>query len=53
MSRPTLEVANILRAYGTRFVERCRARISWPQHKVMRAIERSRRAALGLRRVDG
>jgi predicted Zn-ribbon and HTH transcriptional regulator len=50
MSRPTLEVADILRAFGSRFVERSRARISWPQHKVMRAIERCRTAALGAHR---
>jgi len=47
VSRPALEVADIFRAYGTRFVERSRTGISWPQHKVMRAIERCRTAALG------
>jgi len=47
MSRPTLEVADIFRAYGARFIERSRTRISWPQHKVMRAVERCRTAALG------
>jgi hypothetical protein len=47
MNRPALEVADIFRAYGGRFVERSRARISWPQHKVMRAIERCRTAGLG------
>ena len=50
MNRPTLEVADILRAYAFRFIERCRGRISWPQHKVMRAIERCRTAALGRHR---
>jgi hypothetical protein len=50
MSRPTLEVADILRAYGACFVERTRALLSWPQHKVMRAIERCRTAALGRHR---
>jgi hypothetical protein len=50
MSRPTLEVADILRAYAGRFLERSRARISWPQHKVMRAIERCRTALLGKHR---
>jgi hypothetical protein len=37
MSRPTLEVADIFRTWAGPFVERSRARISWPQHKVMRA----------------
>ena len=50
MSQPVLEVADILRAWGGRFVERSRARVSWPQHKVMRAIERCRTAALGRHR---
>jgi hypothetical protein len=47
VNRPTLEVADIFRAWAGRFIERSRARISWPQHKVMRAIERCRTAALG------
>ena len=50
MSRPTLEVADIFRAYGARFIEHSRARVSWPQHKVIRAIERCRTAALGRHR---
>jgi hypothetical protein len=50
MSRPTMEVADILRAWAGRFIERSPARISWPQHKVMRAIERCRTAALGKHR---
>lgn len=50
MSRPALEVADIFRSFGARFVERSRARVSWPQHKVMRAIERCRTAALGRHR---
>jgi putative transposase/transposase-like zinc-binding protein len=50
MSRPTLEVADIFRAGVGRFIERSRARISWPQHKVIRAIERCRTAALGRHR---
>jgi Putative transposase/Transposase zinc-binding domain len=50
MNRPALEIADILRSFGARFVERSRARISWPQHKVMRAIERCRTAALGRHR---
>jgi len=50
MSQPALEVADILRAWAGRYVERSRARISWPQHKVMRAIERCRTALLGKHR---
>ena len=50
MSRPSLEVADIFRTWGERFFQRSRARISWPQHKVMRAIERCRTAALGRHR---
>jgi hypothetical protein len=50
MSRPTLEVADILRAYAGRFLDHSRAGISWPQHKVMRAIERCRTSALGRHR---
>jgi hypothetical protein len=51
-SRPMLEVADILRAWAGRYIERSRARISWPQHKVMRAIERCRTAALGRHRDE-
>lgn len=50
MSRPTLEVADVFRAHAARFVERSRTRVAWPQHKVMRAIERCRTAALGRHR---
>ena len=50
MNRPALEVADIFRAFGHRFIERSRARIAWPQHKVMRAIERCRTSALGRHR---
>jgi hypothetical protein len=50
VNAPFLEVADIFRAWASRFVERSRARISWPQHKVMRAIERCRTAALGRHR---
>jgi hypothetical protein len=50
VNRPTLEVADIVRTWAGRFIERSRARISWPQHKVMRAIERCRTAALGRHR---
>jgi hypothetical protein len=47
MSRPTVEVADILRAQGRRFLEHYRNRISFQQLKVMRAIARCRTAALG------
>jgi hypothetical protein len=47
MSRPVLEVADIFRTWAGRFIKRSRARVSWPQHKVMRAIEHCRTAALG------
>jgi hypothetical protein len=47
MSRPTLEVADIIRQAGDRFVERNRAHLAWPHLKVLRAIERCRTAALG------
>ena len=50
MNRPALEVADIFRAFAGRFVERSRARVSWPQHKVIRAIERCRTALLGRHR---
>jgi hypothetical protein len=52
MSRPTLEVADIFRAYAGGFIDRSRAAISWPQHKVMRAIERCRTSALGRHRDE-
>ena len=47
MIRPTLEVADIIRAQGERFLERSRSWLTWPQRKVLRAIERCRTAALG------
>ena len=47
MSRPTLEVADIIRAHGTRFIDRNRSWLRWPHLKVLRAIERCRTAALG------
>jgi hypothetical protein len=50
MNRPALEVADIFRAFAGSFIERSRARISWPLHKVLRAIERCRTAALGKHR---
>ncbi len=47
MRRPTLEVADIIRAQGKRFIENNRSWLRWPHLKVMRAIERCRTAALG------
>lgn len=47
MSRPTLEVADIIRAAGNSFIERNRDHLAWPQIKVLRAIRDCRTAALG------
>jgi hypothetical protein len=40
-------VADIIRRAGRRFVDRYRDSLTWPQVKVLRAIERCRTAALG------
>jgi len=47
MSRPTVEVADILLAQGNQFCERNRNWLSYQQLKVMRAIANCRTAALG------
>ena len=47
MSRPPLEVADIVRAAGEAFIERNRHWIRWKHVKVLRAIARCRTAALG------
>src|ERR1700686_4174477 len=47
MSRPTLEVADLVRAAGAAFLERNRKWIHWTHLKVLRAITRCRTAALG------
>ena len=47
MSRPTLEVADIIRVAGNSFIERNRRHLSWPQLKVLKAIRDCRTAALG------
>src|SRR6266849_2950441 len=47
MSRPTLEVADILRAQGDRFLDRYRSSFDFQQLKASRAIQRCRTAALG------
>jgi hypothetical protein len=47
MSRPLLEVADLIRTAGTAFIERNRQWIRWPHIKVLLAIARCRTAALG------
>ena len=47
MSRPPLEVADLVRTAGTAFLERSRQWIRWPHIKVLLAIARCRTAALG------
>ena len=47
MSRPTVEVADILRAPGDRFLDRYRRSFDFQQLKAFRAIQCCRTAALG------
>jgi hypothetical protein len=47
MSRPLLELADLIRTAGTAFIERNRQWIRWPHLKVLLAIARCRTAALG------
>jgi len=47
MSRPTLEVADILRGAGDSFWERHSSHLAWQHRKVLDAIVRCRTAALG------
>src|SRR5450631_3464362 len=47
MSRPPLEVADLLRTAGAAFIERNRQWLSWKHIKVLLAIARCRTAALG------
>jgi hypothetical protein len=47
MSRPPLEVADIIRAAGEVFIEQNGHWLRWKHLKVLRAIERCRTAALG------
>ena len=47
MSRPTLEVADIIRAPGSSFLEQHGSHLAWQQRKVLHAIVRCRTAALG------
>jgi hypothetical protein len=47
MSRPTLEVADIIRAVGNRFWEKHKSHLAWVHRKVLDAFVRCRTAALG------
>jgi len=47
MNRPLLEVADLVRAAGTAFIERNREWLRWTHLKVLLAIARCRTAALG------
>jgi Putative transposase/Transposase zinc-binding domain len=47
MSRPPLEVADLIRTAGSGFIERNRHWLSWKHIKVLLAIARCRTAALG------
>jgi hypothetical protein len=47
MTRPAIEVADIVRAKGRQFLERFRTVLSYQQLKACRAVERCRTAALG------
>jgi hypothetical protein len=47
MTRPALEVADILRAQGDHFLDRYRSSLDFQQLKAFRAIQRCRTAALG------
>jgi len=47
MTRPLLEVADIVRAQGNRFIQNNCRWMHWPHMKVLRAIARCRTAALG------
>jgi hypothetical protein len=47
VKRPPWEVADVIRKSGRRFIDRFENYLSWPQVKVLSAIERCRTAALG------
>ena len=47
MSRPTLEVADIVRAAGNKFWEKHKSHLAWLHRQVLDAIVRCRTAALG------
>ena len=50
MSRPTLEVADIIRAASDRLWEKHGSHHAWQHRKVLDAIDRCRTAALGAHR---
>ena len=52
MNRPTLEVADIIRAAGKSFIERNRNHLTWPQLKVLRAKGRNCRYCEGLGTIE-
>ena len=47
MTRPAIEVADVVRAKGRQFLERFRAILNYQQLKAFRAVLRCRTAALG------
>lgn len=47
MKQPPWEVADVIRKSGRRFIDRFEKSLSWPQVKVLNAVERCRTAALG------
>ena len=47
MTRPAIEVADIVRRKGKQFLERFKAVLSYQQLKAYRAVKRCRTAALG------
>jgi hypothetical protein len=47
MSRPTLEVADIIRQAGNSYVEHNRSHLAWAHLKVLRAIQNCRTDVLG------
>ena len=47
MTRPPWEVADVIQRSGSRFLDRYRKSLTWPQVKVFNAITRCRTAALG------
>jgi hypothetical protein len=47
MTRPPWEVADVIQRGGSRFLDRYRKSLTYPQVKVFNAIMRCRTAALG------
>ena len=52
MTRPAIEVADIVRRKGRQFLQRFKAVLSYQQLKAYRAVERCRTAALGGLRIS-